>query len=143
MFEYGFQTASSLLNPESRNKGIWSVKTTIAKKYTVNVTTLDTYFKNIKLKEPIFIKMDTQGTEDLIIKGGQKLLKKASVLIIETSFVKFYKNQYLFDDVYKEITKLGFSYKGNLLESNFYPYFKPPMGENSLFIKTNSAEYVL
>lgn len=134
-FEYGFQTASSLLKPEMQNKKMWSVKTTIVKKYDVSVTTLDTYFKNRKLKTPIFIKMDTQGTEDLIIKGGRKLLKKASAVIIETSFIKFYKNQCLFGDVYTEMTQLGFAYKGNLKESNFYPSFKPLVAENSLFVK--------
>lgn len=132
-YEYNYQAASSFLKPAPKNRGTFA--TTIAKDYFVKVTTLDQYFEKKKLKKPIFIKMDTQGTEHLILKGGQKLLKQSSLIIIETSFAKIYQDQCLFDNIYCELIKMGFTYKGSMLDSNFYPFFGPDIGENSIFIK--------
>lgn len=131
-YEYDFSAASSFLkpNPKFFNKHIH-----IAKSYPVNIITLDQYFNKKKLKKPIFIKMDTEGTENLIIRGGQKLLEQTSLIIIETSFIKHRKNQCLFDEIYSSLIKLGFTYKGSMPDSNYYPAFGSTRVENSIFIK--------
>ncbi len=130
--EYNYMAASSFLKPNSENKILTKE---IEKSYKVQVTTLDKYFEKKKLKKPIFIKMDTQGMENLIIEGGQKLLKQVSLIIIEASFVKSYEDQCLFNDVYESLTKLGFIYKGGMLDSHYYPIFGPLVQENAIFIK--------
>lgn len=140
-YEYDYQAASSFLKPNLKNK---TFKKEISRKYTVKITTLDKYFSNKKIKRPIFIKMDTQGTENLIIKGGGKFLKQATLLIIEASFVKTYEDQCLFDDVYDSLIKLGFTYKGGMLDSHFYPIFGPLVQENAVFIKNGElSNYLL
>lgn len=131
-YEYNYPPASSFLKPDHK---IFKKNIHITKSYPVKITTLDRYFDKKKLEKPIFVKMDTEGTENLIIRGGQKLLKQVSLIIIETGFVKSRKNQCLFEDVYKNLTKLGFTYKGKMLDSNFYPIFGPMAHENSIFIK--------
>lgn len=131
-YEYDYAPASSLLQFDPK---IFKKNMNITKTYPVNITTLDKYFKRKKVKKPLFVKMDTEGTEDLIINGGQKLLKQASLIIIETGFVRSRKSQCLFEDIYRELTKLGFVYKGKMLDSYFYPIFGPMAHENSIFIK--------
>lgn len=131
-YEYNYLPASSFLKPDPK---IFKKDIYISKNYPVKITTLDRYFYKKKVKKPIVIKMDTEGTENLIIKGGQDLLKQASLIIIESSFVKYRKNQCLFDEIYKYLTKLGFSYKGSMPDSNFYPVFGPVRLENAIFIK--------
>lgn len=131
-YEYDFSAASSFLKPIPKN---FNKHIQIAKSYLVKVTTLDLYFNQIKLKKPIIVKMDTEGTENLIIKGGQELLRQASSIIIESSFAKYRKNQCLFDEIYGYLTKLGFEYKGSMPDSNFYPVFGPVRVENAIFIK--------
>jgi FkbM family methyltransferase len=42
---------------------------------------------------PILLKVDTQGTELAVLRGGQDLLAKASYAIIEVSFVELYEGQ--------------------------------------------------
>lgn len=140
-FEYDYLAASSFLkpNPERKNftKGI-------AKSYPVKITTLNSYFEKKKLKEPILIKMDTQGTENLIIKGGREILRQAAIIVVETSFIKTYKNQCLFDSVYNGLIKLGFIYKGGMWDSHFYPIFGPMVQENAVFIKRGEfSDYLL
>lgn len=46
-----------------------------------------------------FIKLDTQGSELLILKGGTKTLKRVLGVIIEVEFFEHYMNQPLFGDV--------------------------------------------
>lgn len=129
-YEYDFLPASSFLKPDPK---IFGKK--IAKSYPVKITTLDQYFDKKKFKKPVFIKMDTEGTENLIIRGGQKLLRQASLIIIETSFIKHRKNQCLFDEIHSYLIKLGFTYKGSMPDSNYYPIFGPTRVENSIFIR--------
>lgn len=131
-YEYDYPAASSFLKPNLERKDFTKK---IAKTYSVRITTLDKYFDKKKLKKPIFIKLDTQGTENLIIKGGQKVLRQVSLIIIEASFVKSYEDQCLFDEVYEALVKLGFVYKGGMLDSHFYPIFGPLIQENAIFIK--------
>ena len=50
--------------------------------------------------------MDTQGSEKLILQGGKKVLEQASIIHIETSFIKLYKNQCLFNDIYKILMRV-------------------------------------
>ncbi len=131
-----YAPASSLLSPSTLYKQK-DKRVTRLTKITIKTTTLDTFFSDKKLKKPIFIKMDTQGSEKLIIEGGKKILEQASIVHIETSFTKLYKNQCLFKDIYEILTGLGYIYKGSINESHFYPDYHLSDQENSIFIKDN------
>lgn len=106
------------------------------KKTTVKTITLDSYFKNKKLKKNIFLKIDTQGAEELILRGGKNILKDILIIHVETFFDPLYKNQTLFKNIYEFLTKNGFKYKGEAQESYFYPRFGPPAITNSVFINS-------
>lgn len=131
-YEYNHSPSSSFLKPNSK---VFTKSIKIAKSYPVKITTLDRYFNNKKIKKPIFIKMDAEGVEDLIIRGGRKLLNKASLVTIEVAFIESRKNQPPFDSIYGEMARLGFIYKGSIFDSYFYPIFGPKIYENSLFIR--------
>jgi FkbM family methyltransferase len=98
-------------------------------------TTLDEYFKSKKLKKNIFLKIDTEGAEGLILQGGSKFLKKVAIIHIETYYSKIYKNQSLFEDIYKTLVTKGFTYAGEAQESYFYPNFNLRSIANSVFIR--------
>lgn len=131
-YEYNHSPSSSFLKP---NSNVFTKSINIAKSYPVKITTLDKYFNGKKIKKPIFIKMDVEGVEDLVIKGGGKLLDKTSLVVIEVAFIESRKNQPSFDNIYSQMNKLGFMYKGSTSDSHFYPIFGPKIYENSLFIK--------
>lgn len=139
--EYDYLPASSFLKPNPERK---TFTKNVSKSYPVYTTTLDKYFFKKILKKPIAIKMDTQGTEELIIKGGKKILKQVSLIVVEASFIQTYKNQCLFDKIYKDLTMLGFVYKGGMLDSHFYPMFGPMVQENAVFVrKGHFSNYLL
>lgn len=128
--------ASSLLPIQTHKKSAYKLLSN-ASVVNVDTTTLDNFFGSIELRKTIFLKLDTQGTEDLTIKGGKTLLSHVSSIYIETSFRDLYKGQCFFDDIYNQLKNLGFEYAGgSLIDYGFYPYFGLPRSENSIFIRT-------
>jgi FkbM family methyltransferase len=74
----------------------------------VKTTTLDTFQKNHSLGIVDLIKIDVQGAECEVLKGGSKFLLNARILIIEISFFDYYENQTSFLDVESLISPLNF-----------------------------------
>lgn len=83
----------------------------------VEIKTLDKIFENANLEENILVKMDVQGYEDEVIKGGMEIIKKAKVLVIECSLQKFYEDEPMFHGIYTLLHSLGFAYKGSIKQS--------------------------
>lgn len=127
-----YSPASSmlLLRQKYKDKYKFMSKT---KKIKVKTTTLDNYFQNKKIKGKVLLKIDTQGTERLILEGGKNLLSKVAIIHIETSFEELYKYQCLFKDIYDYLTSFGFKYAGEIRESQFYPSFRLQSQVNSIF----------
>ena len=104
---------------------------------TIRVECLDKMAGQLKIETPLMIKMDVQGFEDKVIAGGVKTIRKAKILIVETSFEELYEGQPLFDDIYEKLKELGFIYYSNnhqvLSDTD-----RRVLQENSVFIKPNS-----
>ncbi len=81
---------------------------------TVPVETLDNMTAGLPMVDPVLLKMDVQGYEDQVLAGGQVTASRAAAVIIEVSFETLYEGQPLFDDIYRLLTAMGFTYKGNL-----------------------------
>jgi FkbM family methyltransferase len=57
----------------------------------------------------LFIKVDTQGYEDQVLKGAEHLLPKALGLQLELSLVPLYKGQCLFSEMVDRCQAMGFN----------------------------------
>ena len=80
------------------------------KKEKIRLITLDKYlnqkyFKNKK----IFIKIDTQGYEENIIKGSKKKIKNISGFMLETSIKPLHNKEKDYSHIIKLMKKMGFS----------------------------------
>lgn len=108
----------------------------------VNIRRLDDIINDTDIVPEILLKIDVQGTEDKVINGANKVLSKTKVVLLETSFEMLYENQVLFDSIYKMLSSLGFSYKGNWNELR-----NPEGGEliqaDSIFIRENFKSITL
>lgn len=102
----------------------------------VKVDTLDNVMNQKQIQLPMLIKIDVQGFEDKVIKGGINTLKKADMIICEVSFTELYKDQLLFDDTYKVFKDLGFSYAGST-EQLRSPDNNRILQADAIFIKSN------
>jgi FkbM family methyltransferase len=106
----------------------------------VEVARLDDVVAEQDLPLPDVLKMDVQGFEDRVIRGGSATLRSARLCVVEVSFRPLYEGSALFDDVYLAMRELGFalsaidsplsSRSGELLQAN--AIFEPAtLGEPS------------
>jgi FkbM family methyltransferase len=101
----------------------------------ITVDTLDNVAENLDLEQNILVKMDVQGFEDKVIRGGMNVLQRTKLIIVETSFREIYKDQPLFSDIYHILVdELGFSYGGSWSQQKS-PIDGSPFQEDSIFIK--------
>lgn len=82
----------------------------------VQMTTLDDVVKKMNghLDDDILIKLDVQGFENRVIKGGDKTFRKAKACILEVSLDQLYQGQANFKELLLLMDECGFNYAGNL-----------------------------
>ena len=84
-------------------------KTRVVEKVKVPVKTLDAFYDGLDLDgKNVFIKIDTQGYEMKILKGGLKTLSAIAGLQIEMSLLELYKGETLFDEIVAFLKVNGF-----------------------------------
>ena len=129
-----FTASSSLLPMEDEHiKNFPFTKNTSIEKVTVKK--LDDIYKLLNIGKKVLLKIDVQGFEDKVIDGGISFIKTFSpMLIIETSFVRLYKNESLFEDIYDRLKKLDYYYIGNL-DQLFSPLNGAILQGDAIFIK--------
>ena len=102
---------------------------------------LDEIGRELDFQENLLVKIDVQGYEGPVLRGGQATLRRAVVVLIETSFVPLYREQQLFADV-GQTKALGFSFFGNLALRDD-PRSGCPLSADSLFVNAKYADRVL
>lgn len=99
----------------------------------VRIERLDDLAGELEIREPLFIKIDVQGYEDRVLLGGERTIKRAKVLLVETSFEPLYEGQALFGDVHSLLSGWGFSYAGAAAQE-FSPLDGRVLQADSFFI---------
>ena len=84
------------------------------KKIPVKLSTLDHQLKGITMEPDILVKLDVQGYEDRVIRGGSETFKKATACILEVFIDHLYKDQAKFETLLFLLSNIGYQYKGNL-----------------------------
>lgn len=83
-------------------------------KIVIDQSTLDQAITDIALQEQILIKLDVQGYEERVIKGGMETFKKSAACIVEISLDQLYEGQAQFREIFSLLDHLGYTYAGNL-----------------------------
>ena len=107
--------SSSLLRTTNYAKSIYP-KMKRQSPLAVNVTTLDLLVNDLStpLVGDILIKLDVQGYEDRVIRGGMDTFRKARACILEINLDHLYEYQADFQDLIHLLYSLGYRYMGNL-----------------------------
>ena len=81
----------------------------------VKVSTLDKVVTQLPshLNQEILIKLDVQGYEAHVIKGGMKIFSDAKACIIEVNLDRLYDDQATFKEIFNLLSDLGYCYAGN------------------------------
>jgi FkbM family methyltransferase len=99
--------ASSFLNMGDLNKREFSGNFDSHVEY-FPVVRLDDYVREHQLPPPDLVKIDVQGFEDRVLRGGKEAIQQASYCILEMSFRPLYEGSPIFDNIYRQMRKLGF-----------------------------------
>lgn len=115
MFHVDHSYSSSLLRTTDHARSIFPQiqhQSTIL----VKVTTLDSFVDDLPrtLDGDILIKLDVQGFEDRVIRGGMETFRKARACILEINLDQLYENQAGFIGLANLLHGLGYRYVGNL-----------------------------
>lgn len=112
IYRNDYTPSSSLLSMEELHKRAFPF-TSHATVQNIEIKRLDDILDELDIVENVLVKIDVQGTEDKVIMGGERLLARASILIVETCFEPLYKDQLLFDGIYDLLRERGFLYAGS------------------------------
>ena len=82
----------------------------LKKETEIETITLDTFAEQYSIEDVDFIKIDVQGAELDIFKGGKKLLKNVLKIVCEVEFIPLYQDQPLFADVTKYLNQNDFMF---------------------------------
>ena len=111
MFHSVFSPSSSLLKMNDRHEELYP-NTINSFKEIVTVKRLDDIAAMLTLSPEVLLKMDVQGFEDRVIKGGRNTLRKVKVVLVEVSFEELYEEQGDFHTVYSLLYEVGFEFAG-------------------------------
>ncbi len=104
----GRVTSSSLLPMTETHISAMPPSATISKERIV-VRTLDLFLgSEIKPDERIYMKIDVQGFEMLVLKGAEKILNQVVAMELELSLAQLYQGGPLFIDMLNYMEDLGF-----------------------------------
>jgi FkbM family methyltransferase len=111
-----YSHVSSFLNISKENKTYPqdSIET-----IQVKQDTLDNLSKSLGIKGVTLLKLDVQGFEMEVLKGGANTIKAyVNYIIVEANFVNLYENQPTFTELNHHLNELGFELK-TMLDFNF------------------------
>ncbi len=115
LYHIDHSPSSSLLETTEKSRTLYPF-TNRQEAVSVKLTTLDKFVST--LPEPpakeLLIKVDVQGYEDRVIKGGRNTFKRAEACILEICLEQLYESQAGFNDILLHLDSLGFRYAGNL-----------------------------
>jgi FkbM family methyltransferase len=128
-----FSDSSSFLSMAEEHKQLFPF-TRKSQQIQVAAERLDNLAPTLPISEPLLIKIDVQGFEERVLRGGEQTVRRAKLLIVETGFEALYEGQPLFDDLYRLLVSWGFRYHGSL-DALTSPTDGRVLQENSVFIK--------
>lgn len=110
-----FSPSSSFLKTTEKNETYYPF-TKKQKSVTVEVTTLDDWMKrfSIDIIAQALIKIDAQGYDDRVIRGGKEIFTKIKYCIVEINLDLLYEGQATFKDIVLLLDEFGLGYAGNL-----------------------------
>lgn len=101
---------------------------------TIETACLDDLLKPRDLDREIFIKVDVQGVEREVMRGGRRVFEAAKYVLIEVSFAVMHENQPVFEEVHADLADLGFRFTGLRNQINSKATGQPLFG-HALYVR--------
>jgi len=134
-----FSASSSFLKMADLHKTNYP-HTSESKVVSVRVERLDDKARELALEHPMFVKIDVQGYENRVLLGGEQTIRRASALLIETSFEPLYEGQPLFGDLHRMLVGWGFRFAG-AISQELSPIDGRILQADSLFVQQSANNF--
>lgn len=107
--------ASSLLPSTDENTTAFP-QTANTKDRSVEIRVLDEIAPTLTpaIEDDLLVKIDVQGFEDRVIRGGRNTIRRARAVVVEVQSAILYEGQPTFRDIFLELDALGFGFIGVL-----------------------------
>ncbi len=79
---------------------------------SARVERLDNLLKSLQIEPPVLLKVDVQGYEARVLRGANKTVANASVILVECNFQEMYEGQSKFEEIYEYLIQRDFVFKG-------------------------------
>jgi FkbM family methyltransferase len=77
----------------------------------VEVSTLDQVFEGVSLERPALLKLDVQGYEERVLRGGEKTLRNVDYVVMEVSFEPMYEGETPFIEMARRMEGYSFRFE--------------------------------
>ena len=132
-----FSASSSLLPMAKRHKELFPF-TEGGNTLRVEVRCLDELLRHEEVASPLLVKLDVQGFEDRVIRGGRETLSRAIAVLTEVNLEPLYEHQSDFDLTYKSLVECGFEFRG-MWEHTLDENTGCPVFGDALFTRRNTS----
>ena len=139
---YRERSYSSVLPLSERFQRLWSGPVPLDAALELDATSIDTFVGEHPDLSPDILKLDTQGSELEILRGGVQTLQRVGLVEVEVEFTPLYDGQPLFGDVASFMAGHGFEllYLSRVMATRGRVYEGPSRGQllyaDALFAKT-------
>ena len=131
-----FSPSSSLLPMAQTHKELYPFTSGITFE-TATVRKLDSYRDNITIRGGLLIKIDVQGAEARVLRGGPSLLDRADAVIVEVGYVGLYEGQAAIEDIITVLADHGLRFMG-FVDQGVRPSDSLPVYGDVLFVRPES-----
>ncbi len=107
--------ASSLLPSTKENTDAFP-QVANTRELTVEIRVLDEIASTLApaIQDDLLVKIDVQGFEDRVIRGGRNTIARARAVVVEVQSAPLYEGQPTFREIFMELDALGFVFTGVL-----------------------------
>lgn len=105
---------SSSLLPSTQTMHDHFPQTVRSEQLHVDIKILDDVAPTLDIKDDLLVKIDVQGFEDRVIRGGMQTICRARACVVEIQVENLYEGQPTFDDIHSLMRELNFTFQGVL-----------------------------
>lgn len=137
-FRSGYSPSSSLLRMGEPHKGLFPYTRDIASQ-TVTLRRLDSYLDEITIRGGLLVKIDVQGAEAQVLKGGREVLSSADAVLAEVGYFPLYNGQSTIQEISGLLDEYGFTFMG-MVDQYLRPSDSLPVYGDALFVSRAALE---
>ena len=136
-----FSPSSSPLSMGQAHKGLFPFTSEITFE-KVTLRKLDSFAHSIMIRGGLLIKIDVQGAEAQVLRGGPRLLNRADAVIAEVGYLALYDGQATIGDIFSALAEHGLTFMG-FVDQYVRPGDSLPVYGDVLFLRPGSLRQVV